>query len=574
MQKEKYYKQIIACKMKTKSILHLLSLCMLAHISNKAYSMVDTVRIDGIRYELRVEGEDYSCKVLNSEDTVIYKKYGNKVIDYEKYSYYEGDIVIPETVRHNGMDYKVTGISEYAFAFCTEMKSVRLPASLTFIGIGAFSGCLSLEDIVIPNSVIHIGASALTNCKNLKSVQLSTSLDTIPEGLFFCCSQLKEVEIPEGVVYVGHSAFAYCHMLEKIFFPRTLKKIGNVGKKYFQFDCPSLANVYIRSESAPLQDYYRRETYYENWDYEPENLFQYVMPCVLHVPEGSAEDYASAEGWNYFHSTVEFDPETGSDYSYSLDDDVRFWNKTYSSYKVPENSFIIDGISYIVLSEEERTCSVVASRIFYHDDNYVIPEKITYEGMEYTVVSLSHYAFSGCISVKKVSLPETIKEISDGCFSNNYSIESLRLPAAVERIDISHLVSLNELIVEASSFKFSYSVYPGIYNIDDIYLLHADNPEQVSLEVGASHRKIKPRLHVPEHALSSYESNSSFSKNWTLVGISPDDPLLKVKSVTEQCSRSELHYGIDGRAVDANAPGLHIIRMPDNSMRKALILSK
>ena len=35
-----------------------------------------------------------------------------------------------------------------------------------------------------------------------------------------------------------------------------------------------------------------------------------------------------------------------------------------------------------------------------------------------------------------------------------------------------------------------------------------------------------------------------------------------------------VHYGIDGRAVDADAPGLHIIRLPDGRMRKALILSK
>jgi len=59
-----------------------------------------------------------------------------------------------------------------------------------------------------------------------------------------------------------------------------------------------------------------------------------------------------------------------------------------------------------------------------------------------------------------------------------------------------------------------------------------------------------------------------------LVGIPSDDPMLKVKSATEQSPRGELHYGIDGRIVAPDAPGFHIVRMPDGRMRKALILSK
>jgi len=551
---------------------------MLALMGIKVYPMVDTVRIDGIRYELRDDGENFSCIVLNSEDTIIYKKSGNKVIDYEKYSYYDGDIVIPEKVLYNGQEYSVTGVSNYAFAFCSGLRSLSLPTSLSDIGTGAFEYCVSLEDIVIPNSVSHIGIGALSGCFRLKTVRLSSSLDTIPSGLFSDCYQLKEVEIPEGVVYVGHSVFANCYMLENISFPSTLKKIGNEAKKYFQFDCQSLANVYIRAESAPEQEYHPSVTYYCDGDQNPETLNKYKMPCVLHVPVGSAEDYASSEGWGYFHLTVEFDPETGPDYSLRLDDDVRYWNEAYSLYNVPKNTFVIDGISYIVLSEEERTCSVVASRIYYHDDKYVIPEKVNYEGVEYTVVSLSNYAFAGCTSVKVILLPETIKEITDNSIVDCYSLESLRLPESVESFSFSHLPSLNELIIESKKIivKNEYSVISSMpYYPDDVYLLNADNPKLVSLiDYGVSYRKTKSRLHVPEHALPAYESDPSFSNNWTLVGIPSDDPMLKVKSATEQSPRGELHYGIDGRIVAPDAPGFHIVRMPDGRMRKALILSK
>ena len=544
-------------------------LCMLTFLGIKVYPMVDTVRIDGIRYELRDDGENCICTVLNSEDTIIYKNYGNKMIDYEKYSYYEGDIVIPEKVLYNGQEYSVTGVSNYAFAFCSGLRSLSLPTSLSDIGTGAFEYCVSLEDIVIPNSVSHIGIGALSGCFRLKTVRLSSSLDTIPSGLFSDCYQLKEVEIPEGVVYVGHSVFANCYMLENIIFPSTLKKIGNEAKKYFQFDCQSLANVYIRAESAPKQDYH--SPFINFGDENPDVLNIGKMPCVLHVPAGSAEDYASAEGWNYFYEIVEYDPETGPDYSYMLDEEVRYKNGFYSYMDIPKNEFVVDGITYIVLSEEERTCSVVAGKIFYHDD-CAIPETVTHFGIEYTVVSLSYYSFTGCYFVNSISLPETIIDISDNSLVGCYSIESLRLPAAVEKVQVTDFISLKELIIESSSIDVKMK--SSVCNIDDVYLLQARIPDLVSLPNMESEKGSKIRLHVPEDALSVYESNPSFSKYWTLVGIPSDDPMLKVKSATEQSPRGELHYGIDGRLVDADAPGLHIIRLPDGRMKKALILWK
>ena len=550
-------------------------LCVLALLGGSwAYSMIDTVRIDGIRYELRTDDGSCSCTVLNSEDTIIYKN--SDKIDYEKYSYYEGDIVIPETVSHKGLEYRVTRISDYAFAFCSELKSVVLPASLKDIGDYAFEFCVSLEDIVLPNSVRHIGVGALSGCFRLKSVQLSTALDTIPEKLFSDCYQLKEVEIPEGVVYLGHSVFANCYMLDNISFPSTLKKIGNLAKKYFQFDCRTLANVFIRSETAPEQVYFPPLNYYGGGDENPEMLNKFKMPCVLHVPAGSAENYASAEGWNFFHSTVEYDPETGPDYSYSLDDDVRYSNNAYSLYNVPKNTFVVDGISYTVLSENELTCSVVASKILYHDSHYVIPEKVIYEGKEYTVVSLSNYSFCGCISVKSILLPETIKEISDNSIVDCYSLESMRLPESVESFSFSHLPSLNELIIESNKIivKNEYATISSMsYYPDDIYLLNADNPKMVSLidYYGVSYRKSKPRLHVTERALPDYMSDPSFSNKWTLVGIPSDDPLLKVKATASGALLNELHYGIDGREVAPDAPGLHIIRNKEGGVSKVFV---
>ena len=539
-----------------------------------SYSMlVDTVRIDGIRYELSRDGDDRTCTVLNSEDTIIYSSVSSKKIDYEKYSYYEGDIVIPETIRYNGLDYKVTGISDYAFVFCSELKSIRLPASLMNIGNSAFRYCVCLEDLKLPDSVNNLGAYAFADCHMLQSVLLSTSLDTIPIGLFANCYKLKEIEIPEGVEYVSYDVFSSCWMLKNISFPSTLKKIATYNKIFFQFQCESLANVYMHSVIVPKDD-----RYHSLYDENPESLNYGKKPCVLHVPAGSAKDYISRENWKYFYTTVEYDPETGPDYDFRLGDDVLYRNAIYSVMNIPKNTFIVDSISYVVLSEEDNTCSVVAGKILYHNENYVIPEKVSYEGKEYTVVSLSNYSFSGCSEVKSIILPETIKEISDNSLVACHSIESLRLPAAVETICLPSLASLKELIIESRVINVTqgkinqwlgFASQP--FNIEDVYILNADDPTLVSLSFINEYRRSKPRLHVPEHALTAYESDPSFSNKWTLVGIPSDDPLLRVKATASVEPLNDLHYSLDGRIIDADAPGLHIIRSVGGRVSKVLV---
>ena len=55
-------------------------------------------------------------------------------------------VVIPSVI--DGM--KVTGIGGYAFALCTNLTSIEIPDSVTYIEEGAFDGCSSLTSIKVP----------------------------------------------------------------------------------------------------------------------------------------------------------------------------------------------------------------------------------------------------------------------------------------------------------------------------------------------------------------------------------------------------------------------------------------
>ena len=103
------------------------------------------VEIDGIRYNLNAE-----AKLA----TVIEKSSGR----------YSGEVVIPESVEHEGTAYSVTSIGDYTFRNCSGLTSVTIPNSVKSIGERAFWYCSGLTSVAIPNSVTNIGSYAFYGC--------------------------------------------------------------------------------------------------------------------------------------------------------------------------------------------------------------------------------------------------------------------------------------------------------------------------------------------------------------------------------------------------------------------------
>lgn len=113
-----------------------------------------------------------------------------------------GDLVIPESVSHNGKKYTVSAIAT-AFYLCTELTSVTLPESITVIGKNAFRGCESMQGtLVIPHSV-----------------------EIIEEGAFACCGA-QEVIIGDGVTTIGDAAFNNMPNLKKVTLGQSVRSIG------------------------------------------------------------------------------------------------------------------------------------------------------------------------------------------------------------------------------------------------------------------------------------------------------------------------------------------------------------
>lgn len=127
-------------------------------------------------------------------------------------------------------------IGPAAFAGCTALANVTLPASVTTIGDGAFSGCTALATVTtadavktntLPASLTTIGASAFAECTALTTINMQNAVTKIGDGAFDGCDNLATVGLSNTLTEIGAFAFRDLAKLASIDLPDTLEVIGN-----------------------------------------------------------------------------------------------------------------------------------------------------------------------------------------------------------------------------------------------------------------------------------------------------------------------------------------------------------
>ena len=322
------------------SLAVLLSLPMLA----------EEVMIDGINYDLNAAAK---------QATVIEKSLPC-LTSSRKYS---GEVVIPESVEHEGTAYSVTSIGKSAFSYCLGLTSVTIGNSVTSIGFGAFYSCNGLTSVTIPNSVTSIGGVAFFGCSGLTSVTIGNSVTSIGEMAFGSCDGLTSVTIPNSVTSIGNYAFEGCSGLTSVTIGNSVESIGDyaffecsgltsvtignsvesIGKSAFEY-CSGLTSVTIPNSVTSIGDYAFEHCFGLTSVTIPNSVtsigYDAFVSCglldvycyaekvpsteitafgdpedvTLHVPAASIDSYKATYPWRFFGKIVALTPEeTGID---------------------------------------------------------------------------------------------------------------------------------------------------------------------------------------------------------------------------------------------------------------------
>ena len=138
---------------------------------------------------------DEANKSYKSMDGVLFTKDGKTLVVYPcKKS--EATYTIPNSV---------TGIGDYAFYWCNNIRNIEMPDSVTSIGDYAFYLCVNLVSIEIPSSVTSIGDYAFWRCRSLTSIEIPDSVTSIGDGAFVDCSKLNSIKLFSKTVEIYDS---------------------------------------------------------------------------------------------------------------------------------------------------------------------------------------------------------------------------------------------------------------------------------------------------------------------------------------------------------------------------------
>lgn len=140
-------------------------------------------------------------------------------------------------------------IEGHAFAECSALAQIELPARLAYLGDYAFSLCVSLQNIDFTQSSLplELGSYVFDNCHFVYEITIPSRLVSMGENVFYYNTSLEKAVFEEldGTVYnpegvsLGQGAFIGCNELRQVTIPAHFTLIGD----YAFYGCKNIFNI-------------------------------------------------------------------------------------------------------------------------------------------------------------------------------------------------------------------------------------------------------------------------------------------------------------------------------------------
>lgn len=255
--------------------------------------------------------------------------------------------------------------------------------------------------------------------------------------------------------------------------------------------------------------------------------------------------------------------------------------------------FVVDGISYKILSADDKTCAVTASETGYTGD-IVVPATVTNGDNEYAVTTieatafkqnknitsmvisngvttLADYTFNGCSALTEITIPGSVKTIPSGMCMNCLNVVTINILEGVEEIkDMAFWKnSLTELVLPKGIKKIGKNVFTGcpIRNLK----VYEETPPEILPSSFESTVLGVAILEVPSSAIKLYESATVWEDFENIKELEQEDETpTSIATVKTENGVAVEYYNILGVKVENPTKGLYIKRCGNKAYKVML----
>ena len=327
---------------------------------------------------------------------------------------FEEDLEIPSS--YNGKP--VIGIGEKAFYWSMNLKSVKIPESITYIGNSAFQGCTELTSISLPGTLTYVGSYAFQGCDNLSLTEEGTARylgnSANPHLILIeaTAANIKSCTINEATKIIAGSAFRGCSELKSITIPNSVESIG----EWAFDDCINLTSVTIGNSVKSIE-----EGAFQNCA----NITSITIPASVTEIKNSAFYlcYKLVE----IHNLSKIEIVAGSSKNGSIG--LYAWNvygATGESKLTSQNDFVFyNGEETVLLGylgdQNEIELPENGSYSIY-DYAFYMHSHITKVVISDSATSIGANAFHGCYNLVSVTIGKNVAKINDKAFATCHKL--------------------------------------------------------------------------------------------------------------------------------------------------------
>ena len=247
---------------------------------------------------------------------------------------------------------------------------------------------------------------------NQMQITLPLTFNGQQYDLYEFSSNARKIIVPEGIERIGDGAFEYNELVETITLPSSLKEIGNSAF----YNCNSMKEI--------------------------------VIPEAVHSIGASAFSGCSALESINIPSNVGYIGEG-----------------VFSTCRALKNIDVADSNTY---------CSKEGNIIYYKNSTAVLWVSSDIKGdvrLKEGLLSIGEYAFSDCVNITTIDIPESVVEIGYSAFAGCTGLTEITLPNEVKTLPsnvFSGCTNLEQVKLPDSLTQISFGAFSACFSLEEI----------------------------------------------------------------------------------------------------------